>query len=163
MLILAVDPGGRHKKHTPKSPRGTGWILIEANDEVVKKWAGGLIVGSPEKTIESMVSGELREALNMSTQLVVENFVKLNPRADPSPLETVGAMRMEALLSGKPLSVRMPGQRNLVSHDDLKRIGWWPGGAGHADEASATCHGLSWLLDHGHLPTAMLVNPPPPR
>jgi len=98
----------------------------------------------------------IREA----TEFVVENFKLLNPRAKIDPLEIVGMMKMWCAINKRHMTLQMPGQRTSVSHEDLKRIGMWPGGSGHADTAQAIRHVLAALMAKGHIPTMRLLCPP---
>ena len=169
-LIFGVDGGADlAAKAVVKSVRGTGWCLVRYTETTVELAAYGQVVGGPDAWLEA-ITGLATEhgehdpawsALREATGLVVENFVLLNARAKIDPLEIVGMMRMWGAVHRRPVAVRMPKQREAVSHDDLHRVGMWPGGAGHADTAQAIRHVLSWLMSQGHLPTIMLLAPPP--
>ena len=161
--VVSVDGGGDQAKGT-KEVRGTGWALLRVHeDRPPELLATGLIRGGPTPFLAAAADpgSALREALAICDQLVVENFKLLNPRAKIDPLEIVGMVRMYGMMTGIPVAVQMPGQRNIVSHDDLKRIGMWPGGAGHADEAQAVRHALAWASLQGNAPTIGLLSPDP--
>ena len=167
-LIFGTDGGARHEKHVT-SGRGTGWceVMVE-NDPTAppRLMDGGQVVGGPDQWLDAITlvpkTGSQPAALaaHRATEFVTENFTLINARAKIDPLEIVGMMKMLARTTGRPHYTQEPSQRNLVSHDDLKRIGWWPGGAGHADQAQAIRHVLSRLLREGHLGTATMLKPP---
>lgn len=159
--IFAVDPGGAHKKFT-KSDRGTGWCLMEIIDELAPPVlvGHGQVVGGPDEFITEYSSeSRMRNAMMQADVVVTEDFVLLNARANTDPLEIIGMVRMFALEHGKMFVKQMPGKRKATDHDDLKRIGMWPGGAGHADTAQAIRHALAYLLNRLHRGTMVLVQP----
>lgn len=165
MLIFGVDGGADHKKHT-KSDKGSGWCLMEAAAvnpyEPPKLLSYGQTIGGPDAFLKAMEKdSELAKAMERADQLIVEDFVQLNARADPGPLEVVGMIKMYGLLMKRPVATRMPSQRTLVSHEDLKANEMWPGGAGHADTAQAIRHVLSWLIANDHPGTIALFAPDP--
>lgn len=169
-LIFGIDPGADHKKHSV-SERGTGWALIEVSDNVAappRLVSSGHVLGGPDAALAELTDRKtgysphsMRGAFLQANIAVVENFKLFDKNADPAPLEIIGAMKLYCILEGKQIVVQMPGERGGVTHDDLKRIGMWPGGRGHADTAQAIRHILSWLMKKRHKPTMMLVSPPP--
>lgn len=168
MRIFGIDPGAEHAKHVT-SERGSGWCLIDADFTPQKGAAtppvviaSGKINGGPDELIKALEEDHeaLKHALSADT-LLVENFKLLTMRASTDPLIIIGQMQMFASINGMKFVKRMPRQRETVSHDDLKRIGMWPGGAGHADEAQAIRHVLAYLMDLGHMGAMMLIDPDP--
>lgn len=160
-LIFAVDPGGAHKKFT-KSDRGTGWCLMEVTGQTSPPALvdHGQVVGGPDEFISEYSRGiTMRAAMMQADVVVTEDFVLLNARANTDPLEIIGMVRMFALEHGKTFVKQMPGKRKATDHDDLKRIGMWPGGAGHADTAQAIRHALAYLLNSLHRGTMIMVQP----
>jgi len=162
-MLMAIDPGAEHDKHVT-SERGTGWALFQVhlgttNPPTLEAY--GQIVGGPDEFMEAMVDDvAFRRSLNQADTVLVEGFKLMNMRAKTDPLLIIGMVRMYALMAGKkPAIVQPPRGRTLVDHDDLKRINMWPGGKGHADTAQAIRHGLSYLLNNGHVGTQMLVQP----
>lgn len=169
--IFGIDPGADHKKHSV-SERGTGWALIEVHDNVNTPptlAASGHVLGGPDSLLAELVKPgnvlqqqwAMRSCFLLASIVVVENFKLFDKNADPAPLEIIGMMKLYCALESKEIVVQMPGERGGVTHDDLKRIGMWPGGRGHADTAQAIRHILSWLMKKRHKPTMMLVSPPP--
>lgn len=160
--LVAIDGGGDQQRGA-QEVRGTGWAALSLPDDgppVLR--ATGLIPGGPTPFLHELGrSSELRQYVAVADQLVVENFKLLNSRAKIDPLEIVGMVRMWGMIYHVPVAVQMPAQRTIVSHDDLKRIGMWPGGKGHADEAQAVRHGLAWASLQGHAPTIGLLSPDP--
>lgn len=161
MIILAIDPGARQKAGT-LDVRGTGVAMLEFSDQspVLR---GTLLAPGGAQTLIDWLTGPLwvpmRSWWQQADHVVVENFLHLNAQANIEPLEMVGVVRGVAAAQGKPVTVQNPGERDIVSHDDLKRIGMWPGGKGHADEAQAVRHGLTWALKNGNRPTIELLAP----
>ena len=162
MKLMAIDPGAQHDKHVT-SERGTGWALFETRNPydkpLLKEY--GQIVGGPDEFMAAMVDDvAFRRSLNQADVILVEGFKLMNMRAKTDPLLIIGMVRMYALMAGKaPAVVQPPRGRTLVDHDDLKRINMWPGGKGHADTAQAIRHGLSYLLNNGHVGTQVLIQP----
>lgn len=159
-LTFGIDPGATHKKHSD-SQRGTGWCLMAHYDDLTPnlvEW--GHVVGGPAEWLHAVFyDAHLSEALWKADRFVCENFVMFNDRAKPDPLQIIGQMEMYAMLKEKQIIKRMPGQRLAVSHDDLKRIGMWPGAKGHADTAQAIRHVLAQLMQEGNVPTMAMVSP----
>jgi len=161
--VLAVDGGGDQQK-TTREIRGSGWSLIQFGDHPPLVLDGGLVPGGPDPFLAEITrdGSRLGEALrNEADQLVVENFVPLIPRVNAGPLEIVGMMKTLGWAYDLPVAVQMPGQRTIVSHDDLKKHGYWPGGKGHADQAQAVRHALAWAILQGNRPTVELFAPDP--
>lgn len=161
MILFSVDGGGDQQKGS-MSVRGTGWAAFRIEDESLPVLEQtGLIQGGPDNFLHDVMSlgSDAGMWLREAGQVVVENFVLINSRAKIDPLEIVGMMRMWCAIKHVPCAVQMPGARKMVSHSDLRRIGMWPGGAGHADEAQAVRHGLTWAMLNGHRPTIELLHP----
>lgn len=157
--IFGVDPGGEHQAHTVDSQRGTGWCLFEVRDDAPAILEShGHVLGGPNTWVRAMTDSDhpAHRALRLSTRAVVEGFRLFNIKASADPLETIGMMKLWSVINGKELKVSRPGQRTGVSHDDLKRMGMWPGGRGHADTAQAIRHVLSAIMAEGHQPTIEL-------
>lgn len=165
MRIFGIDPGAEHAKHVT-SERGSGWCVIDAEPggtDAPVVIESGKINGGPDELIEAFDKGHpaLKYIVRSADVLLVENFRLLNVRANTDPLIIIGQMQMLAYMHDLRFVKREPRQRNTVSHDDLKRIGMWPGGAGHADEAQAIRHVLAYLMDLGHMGTMQLISPDP--
>lgn len=163
--IMGIDPGADADRTTKERTRGTGWSVVHVPEQgFPRRVAGGVILGGPDDFLRAVRGAGDDPAfgghLMGATELVVENFTKQVSAAKIHPLEIIGMVRMFCAMRVLPLTINMPGARKLVSHDDLKEKGWWPGGAGHADEAQALRHVLSKLLREPHVPTAMLFHPP---
>lgn len=163
MIILAIDPGAKQKPGT-LDVRGTGVAALEFHNDKPPVLRGTLLMpGGTAMLIDWLTGGgqmtPVRSWWQEADHVVVENFVHLNAAANIEPLEMVGVIRGIAAAQGKPVTVQNPGERDIVSHDDLKRIGMWPGGKGHADEAQAVRHGLTWALKAGNRPTIELLAP----
>lgn len=162
MIILAIDPGAKQKKGT-LDVRGTGVAALEICDDVPPVLRGTLLAPGGTQALIDWLTGPLwvpmRSWWQQADVVVVENFLHLNPQANIEPLEMVGVIRGIGAAQGKRVIVQNPDERTIVSHDDLKRIGMWPGGAGHADEAQAVRHGLAWALKSGNRPTIELLAP----
>lgn len=160
--ILAIDPGSKQKKGT-LDVRGTGWAVMEIWPDVPPELlATGLHPGGTQSLLDGIQGdGELADYMHRARLVVVENFRLLEARASIEPLEMVGVIRGFCAAQGKTVVVQEPADRTIVSHDDLKRIGMWPGGKGHADEAQAVRHGLAWASKSGNRPTVELLVPDP--
>lgn len=161
-LVLAID-GGADQHRGTQAVRGTGWAALTVPDDGRPTLEEtGLIPGGPTPFLTEMGrSSNIRTWASVADQLVVENFLPLNAKAKIDPLEIVGMVRMWGMVFNTPVAVQNPSQRMIVSHDDLKRIGMWPGGAGHADEAQAVRHALAWASISGHMPTIAMLSPDP--
>lgn len=165
-FVFGCDPGARHEKHVD-SKRGTGWCLVFVPDDVSAEpvlLEHGQVVGGPDEWLDAInlpsFGKPAYHALMQATEYVVEGFTKRIAAAKIDPLEIVGMMRMSAAIRGIRCDVSRPVERIIVTHEDLKRIGWWPGGAGHADTAQSIRHVLATLIQEGHPGTSRLISPP---
>lgn len=166
--VFSLDPGAEHGAHT-KSRRGSGWCRISWHPDSVVLEEHGHIIGGPGMLLEAL-TGKVNDvgqhdpawyALRAADRLVVEGFDAWNTAAKIDPLESVGMMRMYGALNGLATFVQRAGERTSVSHEDLHRIGMWPGATGHADTAQSIRHALVHLMKFGHRPTIDLVVPDP--
>lgn len=163
--LFCVDGGADHaKNNVVQSKRGTGWCLLTCTDTTEPELlAFGHVLGGPNAWLDAITTRNSIDpaytALRRATVLVVEDFKLINARAKIDPLEIVGMMKMWGACNRVNVVLRTPKSRLGVSHEDLKRIGMWPGGGGHADTAQAIRHGLSALMAKGHEPTMRLISP----
>lgn len=160
-IILAIDPGARQKKGT-LDVRGTGWARLVVHDDRPPELKDTYLAPGGTQALLDHIAGPwtpFRELWQTADIVIVENFILLEARANIEPLEMVGVVRGIGAAQGKTVVVQNPGDRTIVSHDDLKRVGMWPGGKGHADEAQAVRHGLAWALKNGNRPTIELLAP----
>lgn len=163
MIVFAVDPGSKQQKGT-LDVRGTGWAALGVHAvRPPELLATGLLPGGTDALLAALQDTERAAGawFHQAEQVVVENFILREARASIEPLEMAGLVRGLCAALGKPCVKQNPDQRTIVSHDDLKRVGMWPGGAGHADEAQAVRHGLTWAMIDGNLPTISLLSPDP--
>jgi hypothetical protein len=162
ITILAIDPGAKQKAGT-LDKRGTGVAVLEVHDDKPPVLRGTLLAPGGTQTLIDWLTGPLyvpmRSWWDIADEVVVENFLHLNAQANIEPLEMVGVIRGLGAAQGKPVVVQNPADRTIVSHDDLKRVGMWPGSAGHADEAQAVRHALARALRSGNRPTVELLAP----
>lgn len=161
MIVIAIDPGSRQKKGTLEK-RGTGWAALEIHDDKPPALRETLLApGGTDALLHDITEANTwpRMLWLQADVVVVENFLHLNPQANIEPLEMVGVVRGIGAAQGKRVVVQNPADRTIVSHDDLKRIGMWPGGSGHADEAQAVRHALAWALKNGNRPTIEALAP----
>lgn len=160
--VVIIDPGAKQKAGT-LDVRGTGWALIGIGTEPPQLLGTHLSGGGTDRLIlDVMLDSVCKMMWDLADIVIVENFRLLEARANIEPLEMVGVIRGIGAAQGKRVIVQEPADRTIVSHDDLKRIGMWPGGAGHADEAQAVRHGLAWALKEGNRPTVELLAPDEP-
>lgn len=165
ITVLAIDPGARQQASTLEK-RGTGVALLQFSDNEPPTlvWTY-LISGGTDSLLGTLTGtmywGPIQEWFKLADIVIVENFRLREARANIEPLEMVGVVRGIGAAQGKRVIVQEPADRTIVSHDDLKRVGMWPGGAGHADEAQAVRHGLAWALKTGNRPTVELLAPDP--
>lgn len=162
--IVIIDPGAKQKSGT-LDVRGTGWARIAVHEDRPPELKDTYLGRGGTAALLDHITGPwtpFRELWQTADVVIVENFRLLEARANIEPLEMVGVVRGIGAAQGKRVVVQEPADRTIVSHDDLKRVGMWPGGAGHADEAQAVRHGLAWALKSGNRPTVELLAPDEP-
>lgn len=162
-VVVAIDPGAKQKS-TTLDVRGTGWARVVVHDDRPPELKDTYLAPGGTRALVDHITGlwtPFRELWQTADVIVVENFILLEARANIEPLEMVGVVRGIGAAQGKSVVVQNPDERTIVSHDDLKRIGMWPGGKGHADEAQAVRHALAWALRSGNRPTVELLAPDP--
>lgn len=168
--IFAVDPGSEPKKNALHSTAGTGWCLIAFDpDTAPNLLAWGEIKGGPDMVIPLLHQfpanwDEEHEAFYRANReahiRMVEGFTMRIAEANPNPLQTIGAMKLQECQEPHiPLIIPQPSQRNGVDMDGLRTLGLYRSG-GHGHFREAIRHVVSWLIREGHKPTMMKLQPP---
>lgn len=92
----------------------------------------------------------LAPALSSYDAVVCESFRvrpnthKMDQGAFLTVWSNIGAIRYAAFLADVPFHFQSPAEAKSFGTDDkLRKLGWWKGGAGHADDASR--HLLTFL------------------
>ena len=76
---------------------------------------------------------------------VRSNTHKMDQGAFMDVWSNIGALRYAAYLAGVPFHLQTPAEaKSFATNDKLKKLGWFTGGAGHADDASR--HLLTFLV-----------------
>lgn len=90
-------------------------------------------------------------------QFVVESFTvnagtaKKDAGAYPEVFSIIGAARLTAFQNGMRFAFQTPGEaKSFASNDKLKRLGWYAGGLGHADDSAR--HLLTFLAKSNYTP-----------
>ncbi len=135
MKILAVDPGGV-----------TGFALFEDGQHDSRHQEG-------YEDAVTMIRNLCEDGLDA---LIVEGFTirqgshKLDPVAFDQTTDLIGACRLLALEHGIPFIRQYPKDKAFGTNDKLKRLHWYKGAPGHADDASR--HILHYLVTHNYTP-----------
>lgn len=167
---LCIDPGGVPNKGAVKSTGATGWGLLSyASDEPLDLVSFGQVTGGPDAILRlfphansgwiEFPKSDFSYALSVASEIVIENFQKHLQSADPTPLVTIGAVRMFGQMRQVKVTTPMPGARKAVTNDHLKELGLYrrEGALEHAREAVR--HGVAEAIRQGHRPTILALDP----
>ena len=93
----------------------------------------------------------------MFDHVVCESFTvnagtaKKDPSAYPDVFSLIGTIRYLAWANGAEFHFQTPAEaKSFATNDKLRRLGWYKGGAGHADDASR--HLLTFLAKNNYRP-----------
>ena len=76
---------------------------------------------------------------------------KKDQGAYPDVFSLIGTIRYLAYATGAEFHFQTPGEaKSFATNDKLKTLGWYKGGAGHADDASR--HLLTFLAKNNYTP-----------
>ena len=76
---------------------------------------------------------------------------KKDPSAYPDVFSLIGTIRYLAWANGAEFHFQTPAEaKSFATNDKLRKLGWYKGGAGHADDASR--HLLTFLAKNNYRP-----------
>lgn len=145
--LLSIDPG---------LMTGLSFFDISDMDDPQLLW-------TKEATIEDFYEKipDLVKSVKDDLEIVIENFLITVATAKktqaPWSLELIGLVRFLCWLYGVPITLHKPGDREFMTKDKLKRMGFWhTGGAGHAI-VSLQHAGVYLINKNGRLAKRLLV------
>jgi len=146
MLILAVDPG-----------KTTGWAFKNTAEFSVPYTLleGELPIQTGEyEWYEFLQRYESWIRAGHIDVTVCESFIitreTLKKTRQNWSLEAIGAMRYLSMERGKEFVLQSPGEaKGFATPDKLKKLGWWPAGEDHAQDAAR--HLLTYVASNSEI------------
>ena len=138
MNVIAFDPG-----------RATGVARLYEGEDFSWQMDGGW-----DGQVNELHDGI---AWGVYSHVICESFTvnagtaKKDPSAYPDVFSLIGTIRYLAWANGAEFHFQTPAEaKSFATNDKLKRLGWYKGAPGHADDASR--HLLTFLAKNNYRP-----------
>lgn len=140
MNVIAFDPG-----------KATGVASYTSSEDFYESserpggWLGQVL------DIQGFLVGYPWDHVICESFTVNAGTAKKDQGAYPDVFSLIGTIRYLAWANGAEFHFQTPGEaKSFATNDKLKRLGWYKGGAGHADDASR--HLLTFLAKNNYRP-----------